>query len=289
MTRLHRPYARKRGAPPSVTTVLGVLAKDGLSWAAARETALFAVNHPDQWADLPEAAAVDRLYKHHRGLWDHRAALGSLVHSVNEAWAHGEEADLETMVDQVRQGSHIWARMPADQVLAEAGVMVDGLEAFWDYYKPDTISAEDVVRYPNPAHQAYIGQSDWRARIDGVSYLLDLKTTSHDDPTKALYFSDWRLQLAAYRHCTEIVDYDDMGDETGTRRLPPADRCAIVHIRAGGGWQLIPVQAGQTEHNIFLRLRDIYSWLHGSGKDCGTEDRAPRMDLELPDTEEAMA
>lgn len=285
-TRLHRPYARKKGGPPSVTTILGCMDKPGLSWAAARETAMFAVLHVNEWAVpgadqelepgvtvLDEAAAIDRLYRHHRGVWDHRAALGTLVHSVNECWAHGEDVDLEAMVDEVRKGSHVWARMDPAQVLAEAEVMVDGLEAFWSAFRPATISAEDVVRYPgHGGSSGYIGQNDWRVTMFSGDtqkverWLLDVKTSGKVDPTEGLYPDSWRLQLAAYRYAKEIVDYDDKANETGTRPLEPVDRCGIVHVRADGSWALLPMQAGVEEHSRFLQLRFIWQWVNHDSK-----------------------
>lgn len=276
MSRIHRPYARKPTGPPSVTTVLGALAKDGLPWAAANETASFALNHQDQWRDLTGVQAYDRMRKHHRGVWDHRAALGTLVHSVNEAWTHGETADLEEMVVALQTGSHVWARMSTDQVVSEASVMVDGLEKAWVNLQPETISSEDVVRFPSE-RQCYIGQSDWRATVpirgQHRSTLLDLKTTGQNDEKKGFYWDSWRLQLGAYRGCKEIVEYDDDANETSTKPLPPVETCGVLHIRANGEWALHEVAAGGTEHNMFLRLRDIFGWIR-SCKDGGVEDRA---------------
>lgn len=272
MTRIHRPYARKRGGPPSVTTVLGALDKPGLPWAAARETALFAVNHRDEWEGRTEADAVDRLYRHHRGIWDHRAALGTLVHSVNEMWACGEDIDLETMVLEVQAKGRVWADRATADVLAEAEIMVDGLEAAWTALQPETISVEDVVRYTGGGdRQLYIGQSDWRARIAGTSYLIDVKTTGKTEAGEALYWDSWRLQLAAYRNCTELVRYDDGANEIGTEKLARVEAAAILHIRANGDWALLPVAAGQTEMNMFLRLRDLYGWLHKDGTKAGAD------------------
>jgi len=82
----HRPYAKTPGGPPSVTQVLSILSAPGLSWGAARETALYAVHHQDQWSGLRTADAVDSLYKHHRGVWDHRALLGTAIHQINAEW-----------------------------------------------------------------------------------------------------------------------------------------------------------------------------------------------------------
>lgn len=277
--RIHRPYARKPGGPPSVTTVLSVLDKPGLYWASARETATFAVLHQDQWIDLPTDQAVDRIRRHFKGIWDHRAALGTAVHQVNEAWAHGEEVDLNDIIDQVQAENRVWAKMDVGQIFAELSVMVDGLEEAWRALRPETISAEDVVRYSKVERQVYIGQNDWRVRIHGHSYLVDVKTSGQTDPDKGFYPDSWRLQLAAYRGCNEKVLYDDNCDEIHTEPLPPVERCAILHIRANGKWAFLPVAAGGTEHNHFLRLRDLYGWLKSEGKRMGADMFIPEDGL----------
>jgi hypothetical protein len=259
---------------PSVTQIIGTLSKEGLPWAAARETALFAVNHRDQIEHLDPPEQVERLRRHHRGIWDHRAAMGTACHTVNETWARGETIDLLELVEKMKADTRVWADRPTEELAADLDVMVGGLEKAWHSLRPKTVSAEDVVRYLHP-ELGYIGQSDWRAVIDGKTWLIDLKTTAELDPTKAFYFTDWRLQLAAYRFCTERVHYNTERVhrpyakglvETATSELPPVDGCAVLQVRANEEWAFIPVEAGRAEHDLFLSLRRVYSWVNGSGK-----------------------
>jgi hypothetical protein len=258
---------------PSVTTVLGVLSKDGLPWAAARETAVYAVHHWDEIARFSQPEQVDKLRRHHRGIWDHRAALGTAVHTVNEHWARGETIDPTALVEEMQQTTRIWADRSTIELAQELDIMIDGLEKAWQQLNPQTVSAEDVVRYPHP-DLGYIGQTDWRAVIDGRTWLIDVKTTGELDPTKAFYYDSWRLQLAAYRYCTETVRYSQPRvhrpyakgvTETGSEPLPPVDGCAVLHVRANGEWSWIPVEAGKAEHDLFLSLRAVWGWLKAEG------------------------
>jgi hypothetical protein len=278
----HRPYSRKRGGPPSVTTVLDTLGKPGLSWAAAKETALRAVNHPDTWQQLDNDKAVDYLRVWHRGLWDGRAAVGTAVHRVNEEWTWGNEVDVE----QVMLGILAEPRPPKiwqgreDETLTELLGYVDGLEQFWHDFQPDTVATEEVLRHPDK-YNSYIGQRDWVCRIDGETALLDIKTTAEPDAEKAIYQDSWRLQLSAYRFAEELVYYDADGTETGTAKSYPIGWCGIVHLRGDGSYQLYRVQAGGSEHTRFLQLRGLYEWVQRESKKPPAEIVRPKGTEEM--------
>lgn len=272
----HRPYARDPDAPPSVTQVLDSLSKGGLSWGAAKETAEYAVHHQTQWMDLPPRDAVTRLYRHHRGIWDHRALIGSALHRVNAEWCQGNTVKLLDIIQELREDSPLWRGMPESELYAELVPMADGLAQFWLRVRPEGLSWEQVVRYRQDDGLAYIGTLDWRAQVNGQSLLLDLKTTGKSKPGSAKYWDTWRLQLAAYRYATEAVIYRD-SEERGSFELPDVDGCAVVHLYRDGHVELNPVQAGPAEHEIFLSLLRVYNWRKGSGQDMGDMDLAPLL------------
>jgi hypothetical protein len=235
----HRPYARKRNGPPSVTTILDAMATPGLEWGSAKETALFAVHHQDEWTHLDPDVAVNKLRRHFRGVWDGRADVGTAVHHINEAWTWGEDAD----------------------VPPELVGYVDGLERFWRDFQPETVATEEVVRYPD-GNLSYIGQRDWVADLGGDRWLLDIKTTAQQDADKGVYPDSWRLQLAAYRWATEIVLYDEKNKEVGTVPNYPVDRCGVIHLRGDGDYTLYELQAGKAEWERFLQLRRVWTWVN---------------------------
>lgn len=258
---MHRPYARIRNAEPSVTTIIGALDKPGLPWAAARETAMRAVYHED-WRDMDPAQAVDLLRRHHRGVWDGRAAVGTLVHAVNERWAAGEDADVDQMIGDALESDRAAAGWRAEPALFADVVhgYLDGLERFWHEWTPEQHEVEAVVRMPG----VYVGQRDWRCRMGGRGWLLDLKTTAEQDAEKGIYADSWPLQLAAYNHAPEIVRYAEGDDgrpvEVGTEPNGVAERCGIVHLRGDGHFALYEIDAGRDVFDRFLDLARVHAW-----------------------------
>ena len=238
-----RPYSRMRGAEPSVTTILGMLDKPGLSWGAAKETALFAVHHQEEWAGLETSAAVDKLRRHHRGVWDAKAAVGSVVHAVNESWITGEVYDI-----------------PEDMV-ARVEPYVEGLHKFWKDWNPSDFRTEDVVRRPG----VYIGTRDLVGNLGWDRWLLDIKTTAELDPDKGLYGKDWALQLAAYRYAPEVVTFKrDPKGKLEIASVEPnedVDRCGIIHLRGDGEYTLYELDVDAVVYDNFMAMAQLYTAL----------------------------
>jgi hypothetical protein len=270
VTGIHRPYSMIRGSEPSVTTILEMLPKPGLPWGAAKETAMFAVLHPDRWQHLAEAEAVDVLRRHHRGIWDGRAAVGTLVHAVNEAYCDGEVVDLDKLIDQTidtDRNARTWRDADRDDLTEQVLGYVLGLEKWWDQYRPTDVRSEVVVRCPG----LYIGQTDLRCTIDGDDWLLDLKTTNKQDDGSGLYVDSWSLQLAMYGAARETVTYDtvDAPDikrgfrvvEAGTGPWSRPQRYGVIHLRGDEEFTVyeLPVTRA-VERTAFRLARAYHGW-----------------------------
>lgn len=273
-TVVHRPYARKRKGPVSITTALGVL-NTPLEWGASKEAAIFATKHRSELARLSDDDAIDRIRRHFRGVWDGRAAVGTVVHAVNEAWTWGETADLSELVTAAahadRYAVKIW-QGHEEETIASVGTYVDGLAAFWGDFAPVTLATEEVVR---DSEAPYIGQRDWVVESRGRRLLVEIKTTAQQDADKGLYWDTWRLQLAAQRFAPEIVAYDAKGTEQRTYPNYPVDAACVLHLRGDGGYHLYEVQAGPDEHAQFLALVAMHGWLNGPGKNAPVVDLTP--------------
>lgn len=274
-----------------MTTILDALGgKGGMPFAAANETAEFLLDYPEKLAGLSRDQAYDRARRHFRGVWDGRAAMGTLIHSVNEAWTWGEVADIDALVAEAanrdKRPVRIWQGRE-DYIAAEAAGYVDGLERFWNDYEPTTVATEEVVRHADKLN-GYIGQRDWVAELDGLEgrSLIDIKTTAQQDITKGYYPESWRLQLAAYRFAEHIVEYDDAGTEVATHPAYPVMRCCVIHLRGDGNYELLEVQAGATEFNLFLQVVGVHRWLT---KGCKTPDAVALNVPGLKESVEALA
>jgi len=250
-----RPYARLRSSEPSVTTIINVLDKPGLQWGASKEAALYAVYSHDDWYAMDQSTAVDRIRRQFKGVWDGRAAMGTLVHTVNEDWCAGRTANLGALV----AGYKGWEK-EQPQKMAEANQYVDGLAKFWDDWKPTDIRSEDILRTPGK----YIGTRDIVATMRGERWLLDIKTTAEQNAEKGIYGDAWGLQLAAYRYAQEVITYE-LDDKKKPKVATvtdnePVDRCGIIHLRGNGEYTLFEVDAGPGMYDAFLRLCDVLAW-----------------------------
>lgn len=253
-------YAVKTGGKhtaPSVTAVIGILDKPALSWAAARETAVFAVEHQDEWRDLTPVDAIERLRKHHRGIWNRKADIGSLVHAVNEAWVCGSEFGPDDCDDFLPRAD----RGDADarqKVWDEAQPYVDGLANFWSDAKPDWVQVERGVVYDEPGLE-YGGQFDILAVVHSTLWRLDIKTGRLESETGRPY-PEASLQLTAYDRAKYLAVYDALGNLTDLEDNQRAERCGVLHVPGDGTWSIYPVSTGEREWELFLTARRLWEW-----------------------------
>lgn len=261
----HRPYSRIRGKRErSVTEIIELKGIPALPWAAAKVTGEFAYDYPEKWKDLPRDEAVEVLRKHHRGIWDSRAAIGTACHTVMEAWDAGETVDLYEIVCDLAAKEYTartWQGIE-DLIVERITPYVDGLERWWNDWEPHGGTTEECVRTPG----IYIGQRDrWNVTMRGKKWGVDLKCTAQQDSEKGVYGDSWTLQLAAYRHAEECVEYDwdENGKivEVGTYPNEPVDATAIIHLRGDQSYTLFEVPTDETAHQAFLTLAHFNTWL----------------------------
>lgn len=257
----HRPYSKDPNSPPSVTTIIGTLDKPGMTWAAAKETAAYAVHHAGKWMSEPDHVAENRLRRHHRGVWDHRALLGTAVHSVLSAWARDEDIKVGDLLARMRLESRLWAGYELSELYAHIKPFLAALTHAWAALEPETLGADEILRYP-VAGVDYIGTSDWRCQSLGKRLLVDLKTTGKgvDRDIPDSQYRSWRLQLAAYRQATELLSYGTDADVVSVDKAPEVDEAAVLLVRGDATWELMPVPADEDDWQAFLNLRRVYGW-----------------------------
>jgi hypothetical protein len=193
--------------------------------------------------------------------------LGTALHQINAEWCQGHTVKVIDVIQELRAGSRLWRQKPETDIYRDLLPMADGLARVWERLQPETLSWEQCVRYRGSGLD-YVGTTDWRAVLDGQPFLLDLKTTGNTKLGAGKYWDQWRLQLAAYRYCTEAVIYEGL-EEKGTIELPDVAGCAIVHLYGDGEFQVDGIQAGPAEHEIFLALRKAYAWRKDAEKSPG--------------------
>ncbi|KUF18855.1 hypothetical protein [Streptomyces silvensis] len=241
---------------PGVTTVVGQLPKDFLTFWAAKTAAEAAVNNWDLISQLIKrdpAGAIDFLKNAHRRESKAAADLGSAAHDLFERLCRGETINPRHVhVDVKKHVAHF----------AE----------FLQVTQPEFVHLEECVW--SDEHE-YAGSFDAIAVIDGETVILDWKTS------KSVYDSV-ALQLSAYRYADRII----LAGTGESIPVPDITGGAVLHVRAEG-WKLVPVECGEKVFDVFKALRQVFDWertgkrgvvgrpvAHGGEMETGTQRRA---------------
>lgn len=170
--------ARKVLALPSVTNILGIIAKPGLDAWKIEQGIMAALTLPRR-ADEPLDAFARRVVTDMGEQVEKAADFGTAIHAACEAYAINKE-------------------FPADEKVA--GFIRDWVRWF-DENVERIDCVEQVVVHPTAL---YAGRVDMVAKIKDVGWcVVDFKTqkikrTAKGEP-KAAFYETWPLQLAAYR------------------------------------------------------------------------------------------
>lgn len=221
-----------RPVAPSVSAVAGCLSMgDALAWGAAKETALFAVHHPEEWQHLDPTDAYHRLRKHHRGVWNDKAQRGTTVHALAEGWAAGQEVECPP----------------------ECEPYMDALERFYVDHQPVWLHTERSVVYTETGRE-------YGGTFDGVAVMKDGRTALLDWKTGKRYPVEVILKMAAYRFATAMAVVDELGQFTATEPMPEVDYCAAVYLHDDGTYEALELPADRDAHAVFLALRGVWAW-----------------------------
>lgn len=162
---------------------------------------------------------------------------GTQVHEAAEKLVKGETLEWIDERGVARYDVYVW-----DMILKFAD--------FWKMYSPELVSSEDFVY--SDVHK-YAGTSDLVVRMDGETWLLDIKTSTslhraHD------------LQLAAYATAINEQKGDNYIQRTGILWLKASTRkgSKIPGIYQGKGWQIKVVDDIEKNFELFKLIYKVY-------------------------------
>lgn len=221
-----RSYTWDNDVFASVTTILGVLNKPALTGWASKMAAEFAVKEHNVIADLisrnQSKAAIDMIKAAPWRNRDAAADVGTLVHQ---------------MIENIHTGNEV-------TIPPEALQQVTHFLTWVDHFKPEILVSEGTIF--NREYN-YAGTLDLVAKIDGLNWLIDVKSG------KGVY-PEYAMQVAAYARGEFI------GHEDGTEQVMPIiDKGAILHLRPGG-YAFVPVHIGKEVFDSFLYCRELFRW-----------------------------
>lgn len=214
---------------PSVTNVIGTLAKPWLAGWAAKMVAADAWAKRDMLANLDEAEAVDLLKKAPYRNSAKAAQLGTTIHRY-----------IQSLSD---------ASVPAPELSEAEAPYVVGLQRFLADFAPEFIYTEATLfSGAEPQAERYGGTADFIAEIGGRLVLGDWKTG-------AGVYDEAALQLAALRYAPFLWD-----QAKGALIEPPAvEGCIVVHLQPET-YRAHWVEAGPFAFETFRALRRAWDW-----------------------------
>lgn len=211
---------------PGVTTLIKKgLPKPALPYWSAKMVAEWVADNPDLTEELkrlggrgPAVAYLKELPWQKR---DDAAIRGTDVHALAERLAHGEEVEVPEHLAGHVQG------------------YVDWLDA----NQPEVLLTERPVA---SRQWRYAGTFDLVAKLDGVTWLLDVKTSSE-------VYGSTALQLTAYGNAEFYLAED------GTEQpLPPIERYGVLHVTEyGTTLHYLPASANEAAWKDFLHVQFV--------------------------------
>lgn len=214
---------------PGVTSVVGKLPKDFLTFWAAKESAEAAVNNWDLISQLikrDEQGAIDYLKNAHRRKSKAASDIGTAAHTLFERLARGE-----TINDR-----HVHADVKAH---------VRHFREFLEVVQPEFLYWEETCWNDT---LGVAGSFDAIGKVYGEMVMIDWKTS------KSVYDSV-ALQLAAYRYAERII----LADTGESVPMPALDGGAVLHVRPEG-WALHPIDCGPEVFKVFEALHVVFGW-----------------------------
>jgi hypothetical protein len=224
----HRYFYKGSGALPSVSTIVGIVDKSGplVGWAK-RETAACAIRNHDMLETMIKSGGKEAAQAWLSAIPDYQrdeaADLGSRIHALADALQRGED-------------------------IKPTGLEVPYLRAyrrFLEVVKPEIVYSETMIA--NLTH-GFGGTFDMGARIDGVWYLLDIKTGNK-------VYGETALQLAGY----SLGEFTATPDDPTPQPLPAWERFGVIHLQPDA-WELIPFDVTDEDRTAFVHFAHGWAW-----------------------------
>lgn len=211
--RRRREYLVNGTKLPSVTTVLDILDKPGLRFAAEKLGVAGAVQLAAEGV-LPQdpAAAMVALKDRdltHWQIWAQTARRGDVSHADLVALLAGEEP---TNLDQVREEERGFLR---------------GVAGFCADRRPGLINHEQMVA---SVEYGFAGRYDLCCVLDSDVVRLDLKTTE-----VLPRYKDGQVKPPYDEHVLQLAAYELAARESG---FAPSDWQGVLRVDASGAWDL---------------------------------------------------
>lgn len=223
---------------PGVTTIIGKgIPKPALIGWAGKTTAEYALDHWDDLAAMPPSERLKAMTKAPNAARDGAAVRGTRVHALADRLTFGDEVTVPAeLAGHVKAYAQFLDDFDVQPVQSEAVVYsvtnrhVGTLDLIADLLFPEMPEYDHLPRTP----------------AGFVRCLLDIKTS------KSGVYGEHAVQLAGYRYSEWLLDAP--GAEPIP--MPVVSWVGVVHVTAAG-YQLVPVECGPEQYEVFLHAQRI--------------------------------
>lgn len=266
--KVHQPKREKpKHNTASVTTISGSLAIAGLPWAAAKETALYAVHKKADWMALSPEMAVERLRTWHDRVWALKREVGNITHFIALQWAIGNyTVELDPLLEFNDKGEpRGWSDEETGEVARRVEGCVDALELFYMEQRPIWNYVEQPVimpswRYKHGDEYIVDDKTSTGGCFDGDGVLRDYGHLLLDAKTGGRYPDKETLQMAGYQRSKLLATYDENGYLVDINDYVAPKRCASLHLNDDGTYEVLVLPVNGAARMRFNQLRRQYEW-----------------------------
>ena len=231
------------GKMPSVTTIIGTKDKPALPPWSAKMAAKRAVDNAAVWQAVQQEegdeAAIKWIAAAAREYTKQKATMGSAVHWLceNEDCVDDEQVQHKLDVYLHSMGGNY------DKNRKTAYKHLEQYRRFLADYKPEYLLKEATLVN---SEERYAGTADGICTIDGVMYVMDIKTGGVYDTVA--------MQLAAYRFATHFICDDEL------LPLPYNAQHGLVLQLKPESYKVYHVRCDVPDLEAFLALKRVREW-----------------------------
>lgn len=253
----NRLYTFRGREYPSVTSILQAYPKPALrDWygrMAAAEAIKYLTDPALETTKDVIAALADADFAAHAATKTHQERHKKSCDFAPSAFRWLSTAATRTRDEAGARGTAVHESAEHDRDIEDvpenAKKRYEAYRAWVERYKPTVLAKEFQVVNED---DGYAGSGDLIAEVNGVVYLIDLKTSNS-------VHHDMRLQLAAYRYASDCIHGDDYDDEA-TEALRLVETCALLHL-TDEGFSFLDANVGPRQYRQFLDVKDVFDGL----------------------------
>lgn len=245
---MHNPYAKGSSPryklfrdnvviakPKGVTTILGVLAKDFVSWALdSMENELKEKCPNITLEDLADAKLASTRKR------DAGASTGTEAHAMVETFLKGT--------------------VPTGSFSPEATKAYRAFFKWFNEVHPTVVNVEEVIY---SVENGFAGTYDCTLEIDGTVYLCDLKTTNVSRNAPQGVYPEYFIQLGAYALAHE--EQRKFEEMNGGTKLRPIEDLMVISAKKDGKMDIIKASdldlSVEECMDMFKRVLSLYHYL----------------------------